>query len=140
VTLQFGNLKIENQNDSKLHFNSLVSMLPRPQTRCLLTKQDIPKLFFIKLLSYSLEQPLPGSFNYVFFAMSREVRSELSQCIQIDRPGSSFYVEVRANLSMIKNLGGVEAGSFMIVILRAMNQNNVHQLFHSNLVHISRKN
>jgi len=46
----------------------------------------------------------------------REVRSELSQCVQIDRPGSSFYVEV-ASLSMIKSLGGVEAGSFMLVIL-----------------------
>ena len=118
MTLQFGNLKIENQNDSKLHFNSLVSMLPRLQTRCLLTKRDIPKLFFIKLLSCSLVQPLPGSFHYVFFAMmSREVRSELSQCVQIDRPGSSFYVEVSASLSMIKSLGGVEAGSFMLVIL-----------------------
>lgn len=115
MILQFGNLKIENQNDSKLHFNSLVSMLPRLQTRCLLTKRDIPKLFFIKLLSRSL--PLPGSFHYVFFAMSREVRSELSQCVQIDRPGSSFYVEVSASLSMIKSLGGVEAGSFMLVIL-----------------------
>lgn len=40
--------------------------------------------------------------------MSREVRSELSQCVQIDRPGSSFYVEVSASLSMIKSLGGVE--------------------------------
>ena len=114
MILQFGNLKIENRNDSKLHFNSLGSMLPRLQTRCLLTKRDIPKLFFIKLLSRSLVQPLPGSFHYVFFAMSREVRSELSQCVQIDRPGS-FFVEV--NLSMIKSLGGVEAGLFMPVIL-----------------------
>ncbi len=117
MILQFGNLKIENKNDSKLHFNSLVFMLPRLQTRCLLTKRGIPKLFFIKLLARSLVQPLPGSFHYVFFAMSREVRSELSQCIQIDRPGSSFYVEVSASLSMIKSLGGVEAGSFMLVIL-----------------------
>ena len=28
-----------------------------------------------------------------------------------------LYVEVSANLSMIKSLGGVEAGSFMLVIL-----------------------
>lgn len=53
----------------------------------------------------------------MFFAVSREVRSELSQCVQIDRPGSSFYVEVSASLSMIKSLGGVEAGLFMLVIL-----------------------
>lgn len=116
MILQFGNLKIENHNDSKLHFNSLVSMLPRLQTRCLLTKRDTPKLFLIKPLSRSLVQPLPGSFH-VFFAVSREVRSELSQCVQIDRPGSSFYVEVSASLSMIKSLGGLEAGSFMLVIL-----------------------
>lgn len=94
-------------------------MLPRLQTRCLLTKRDIPKLFFIKALFRSLVQPLPGCFHYVFFAVSREVRSELSQCVQIGRPGSSFsfYVEVRASLSMIKSVGGVEAGSFMLVIL-----------------------
>lgn len=117
MILQFGNLKIENHNDSKLHFNSLVSMLPRLQTRCLLTTRDTPKLFLIKPLYRSLVQPLPGSFHYVFFAVSREVRTELSQCVQIDRPGSSFfYVEV-ASLSMIKSLGGVEAGSFMLVIL-----------------------
>lgn len=109
MILQFGNLKIENHNDSKLHFNSLVSMLPRLQTRCLLTK---PKLFLIKP-----PLPLPGSYHYVSLAVSREVRSELSQCVQIDRPGSSFYVEVSASLSMIKSLGGVEAGSFMLVIL-----------------------
>lgn len=116
MILQFGNLKIENHNDSKLHFNSLLSMLPRLQTRCLLTKRDTSKLFLIKPLSRSLVQPLPGSFHYVFFAVSREVRSELSQCVQIDRPSSSFYVEV-ASLSMIKSLGCVEAGSFMLVIL-----------------------
>ena len=29
-----------------------------------------------------------------------------------------FYVEVSASLSMIKSLGGVEAGSFMLVILK----------------------
>lgn len=92
-------------------------MLPRLQTRSLLTKRGIPKLFLIKLLSRSLVQPLPGSFHYVFFAVSRELRSELSQCVQIDRPGSSFYVEVGASLSMIKSLGGVEAGLFMLVIL-----------------------
>lgn len=91
-------------------------MLPRLQTRCLLTKR-IPKLFLIKLLSRSLVQPLPGSFHYVFFAVSRELRSELSQCVQIDRPGSSFYVEVGASLSMMLSLGGVEAGLFMLVIL-----------------------
>ncbi|KAL4590875.1 hypothetical protein LXL04_003820 [Taraxacum kok-saghyz] len=45
-----------------------------------------------------------------------EVRSELSQCVQIDRPCAPIYVEVE-NLSMIKSLGGVEAGSFMLVIL-----------------------
>ena len=47
------------------------------------------------------------------------VRSELSKCVQIDRPGSSpfFFVEVSASLSMIKSLGGVEAGLFMPVIL-----------------------
>ena len=92
-------------------------MLPRLQTRCLLTKRGIPKLFLIKLLSRSLVQPLPGSFHYVFFAVSRELRSELSQCVKIDRPGSFFYVEVGASLSMIKSLGGVEAGFFMLVIL-----------------------
>ncbi|KAF3452198.1 hypothetical protein FNV43_RR08296 [Rhamnella rubrinervis] len=47
----------------------------------------------------------------------RELRSELSQCVKIDRPGSFFYVEVGASLSMIKSLGGVEAGLFMLVIL-----------------------
>lgn len=87
-------------------------MLPRLQTRCLLTKRDTSKLFLIKP-----PLPLPGSFHYVSLAVSREVRSELSQCVQIDRPGSSFYVEVSASLSMIKSLGGVEAGSFMLVIL-----------------------
>ena len=112
MILQFGNLKIENHNSSELNFNSLVSMLPRLQTRCLLTKRDTSKLFLIKP-----PLPLPGSFHYVSLAVSREVRSELSQCVQIDRPGSSFYVEVSASLSMIKSLGGVEAGSFMLVIL-----------------------
>lgn len=113
MILQFGNLKIENRNDSKLNFNSLGSMLPRLQTRCLLTKRDIPKLFLRKPLSRSLVQPL---LYQAFFIMCsfREVRSELSQCVQIDRPGS-FFVEV--NLSMIKSLGGVEAGLFMPVIL-----------------------
>lgn len=43
--------------------------------------------------------------------------SELNQCVQIDRPGSPFYVEVGASLSMIMRLGGVEAGSLMLVIL-----------------------
>ena len=109
MILQFGNLKIENHNYSELNFNSLVSMLPRLQTRCLLTKRDTSKLFLIKP-----PLPLPGSSHYVSLAVSREVRSELSQCVQIDRPGS-FFVEV--NLSMIKSLGGVEAGLFMPVIL-----------------------
>lgn len=54
----------------------------------------------------------------MFFSVYKEVRSELSQCVQIYRPGSSFYVEVSASLSMIKSLGGVEAGSFMPVILK----------------------
>lgn len=83
-------------------------MLPRLQTRCLLTK--LPNSF--------LENPflVPPLLYQAFFIMCsfREVRSELSQCVQIDRPGS-FFVEV--NLSMIKSLGGVEAGLFMPVIL-----------------------
>ena len=113
MILQFGNLKIENHNDSKLHFNSLVSMLPRLQTRCLLTKL---KLFLF--LSNPFLVPLYSLYQAFFIMCSlREVRSELSQCVQIDRPGSSFYVEVSASLSMIKSLGGVEAGSFMLVIL-----------------------
>ncbi len=35
---------------------------------------------------------------------------------KINRPGSSFYVEVSVSLSMIKSLGGVEAGLFMLVL------------------------
>jgi hypothetical protein len=40
--------------------------------------------------------------------------------MRTNRPGSSFYVEVSASLSMIKSLGGVEAGSFMLVILELL--------------------
>jgi hypothetical protein len=75
--------------------------------------------FLLKLPSCSLVQPLtalPGGFHYVFFAMSREVKSELNQCVQIVIPGSSFHVEVSACLSMIKSIGGVEAGSFMLCV------------------------
>jgi hypothetical protein len=100
----------------RIYINSIASMLPRVQTQCLLTKRHIPKLFFIKLLTCSLVQPLPGSFHYVFFAMSREARSELSQCVQIERPGSSFYVDVSTHRSMIKRLGGVEVGSLCVHI------------------------
>jgi hypothetical protein len=48
--------------------------------------------------------------------MSKEVRSELSKCVQIDRPGSSFYAEVSTSMSVIKSLGGVEVGSLCVHI------------------------
>jgi hypothetical protein len=45
----------------------------------------------------------------------REVRSELSQCVQIDRPALSFFL--LRSVSMMLSLGGLEAGLFMPVIL-----------------------
>jgi hypothetical protein len=48
--------------------------------------------------------------------MSREVKSELNKCVQIIILGSSFHVEVSACLSIIKSIGGVEAGSFMLCV------------------------
>lgn len=60
MILQFGNLKIENHNDSKLHFNqeSRIHAAPTPNSMFVnLTKRDIPKLLLIKPLSRSLVQP-----------------------------------------------------------------------------------
>lgn len=72
-------------------------------------------------LSYQTPFSFPCTAHYqaVFIMSSLQCLGSLgvSQCVQIDRPGSSFYVEVGASLSMIKSLGGVEAGLFMLVIL-----------------------
>ena len=135
MILQFGNLKIENHNYSELNFHSLVSMLPRLQTRCLIT---FCAGHFKNLIKPPL--PLPGSSHYVSLAVSRELRSELSQCVKIDRTGFAhpfFYVEalyfiIVASLSIFKSLGGVEV--IHASHLRAMSQNNVHQLFQSKVI------
>lgn len=73
-----------------------------------------PKVFFIQLISYSLVQPF---FHFALFAMSRDVKSELSQCMQVDKTSFIHYVEVSASLSLSKSPGCVKDVAFTLVIL-----------------------